>query len=208
VSSPGGPLRSQTTTGPATAPDMSATELWMVRHGETDWSASGQHTSVTELPLRPSGAAVAAALAPRLASESFALVLTSPRERARHTAELAGYPDAVVDEDLAEWGYGDYEGLTTEEIRRQVPGWTVWTHPTPGGETAGQVTARLARVLARVRAVDGKVLAFGHGHALRAMAALWIEQPVEEGRFLALDTGTVSVLDYERERPVVRRWNA
>ena len=135
-------------------------------------------------------------------------MLTSPRERARRTAELAGFADAEVEEDLVEWDYGDYEGVTTEEIRRSVPGWTVWTHPCPGGESPAQVSARLDRVVARCRAASGDVLLVGHGHALRALAARWLGLAVTEGRLFALDTGTVSVLGHEREHAAVLRWNA
>ena len=160
------------------------------------------------MPLTDAGVGVAGALAPRLADVGFGLVLTSPRERARHTAELAGFADAHVEDDLVEWDYGHYEGVTTEEIRRTVPGWTVWTHPTPGGESAEQVTRRIDRVVAKARVRGGRVLLFGHGHALRALTARWLDQPVGEGRFFRLDTATVSVLGYERDTPVILRWNA
>jgi len=183
-------------------------ELWLIRHGETEWSKSGRHTSTTDLPLTEHGVEVARALAPRLAGIDFELVLTSPRKRARHTAELVGHPDAEVDDDLTEWEYGEYEGITTPEIRERVPGWTVWTHACPGGETAQQVADRLDRVVARVRATGGRCLVFGHGHALRALTARWIEQPVSEGRFFRLDTSTLSVLGHEREVPVLLRWNS
>ena len=183
-------------------------EVWLVRHGETEWSRDHRHTSVTDLPLTEVGVRVAAELGVRLAGMRFDLVLTSPRLRARHTAELAGFPEAHVEGDLVEWAYGDYEGVTTQEIRETVPDWTVWTHPTPGGETADQVSARLDRVVGKTRAHGGRVLLFGHGHALRALAARWIGQPVDEGRFLRLDTATVSVLGYERETPVILCWNA
>ena len=183
-------------------------EVWLVRHGETEWSKSGQHTSTTELELTEHGVEVACTLKERLAGEEFSLVLTSPRVRARKTAELAGFEDAEVDDDLAEWAYGEYEGITTAEIRETVPGWTVWTHPTPGGETAEEVGARLDRVVARARAVDGDTLIVGHGHALRVLAARWLDQPVAEGRFFRLDTATYSVLDHEHEYPVLRTWNA
>jgi broad specificity phosphatase PhoE len=183
-------------------------DVWLVRHGETEWSRDGRHTGSTDVPLTSEGEASARELAPRLADKSFALVLTSPLERARRTAELAGFPDAEVDDDLVEWRYGDYEGITTEEIREQVPGWTVWTHPSPGGETADQVSARLDRVVARCRDVDGDVLLVGHGHALRALAARWLDLPVADGRLLKLDTGTVSVLGHERETAVVLHWNS
>ncbi|WP_426244894.1 histidine phosphatase family protein [Nocardioides sp. LHG3406-4] len=182
-------------------------ELWMCRHGETEWSRDGRHTSTTDLPLTEAGEQVATTLAQRLAGTSFDLVLTSPRLRARRTAELAGFGDAVVDGDLVEWDYGDYEGVTTDEIRRTVPGWTVFTHPSPGGETAEQVGARLDRVVARARGAGGRVLVFGHGHALRVLAARWLEQPVLDGRNLRLDTATISTLGFERETPVLLRWN-
>lgn len=183
-------------------------ELWLVRHGPTEWSESGRHTSTTDLPLLPDGEAAARGLAPVLASQRFDLVLTSPLVRARRTAELAGFPDAEVDPDLCEWDYGDYEGLTTDRIRASVPGWTVWSHPSPGGESADEVGARLDRVVDRVRAGEGRVLAFAHGHSLRVLAARWLGLPATEGRLLALDTATVSVLAAERETPVVTRWNA
>ena len=182
-------------------------EVWLVRHGETEWSRDGKHTSFSDIPLTENGVEVARTLGERLGGTPFDLVLTSPRQRARRTAELAGFPDAHVEEDLVEWGYGEYEGITTVEIRRTVPGWTVWSHPTPGGETAEQVTKRLDRVLGKVRTHGGRCLLFGHGHALRAFAARWIQQPADEGRFLRLDTATVSVLGYERDNPVVLRWN-
>ncbi len=183
-------------------------ELWLVRHGETEWSRDHKHTSVTDLPLTENGVAVAKQLAQRLHGQEFDLVLASPRERARRTAELAGFGDAELDEDLVEWGYGDYEGITTAEIRETVPGWTVWTHGSPGGESAEEVGERLDRVIARVRRHDGRALVFGHGHALRALAARWIDQPVAEGRYFRLDTATVCTLSYERETPVLLRWNS
>jgi broad specificity phosphatase PhoE len=185
-----------------------AGEVWLARHGATEWSESGRHTSVTDLPLTAEGEAAARSLAPRLADIHFDLVLTSPLQRARRTAELAGFPDAHVDDDLTEWAYGDYEGLTTVQIRETVPGWTIWTHPSPGGETADEVGRRLDRVIAKVRAHGGRVLVFAHGHSLRALAARWIEEPVQAGSRLHLDTATISVLAYERDTPVVQRWNS
>lgn len=187
---------------------MAADEVWLVRHGETEWSRDGRHTSTTDLPLTPDGERVAASLRERLDHEPFALVLTSPRRRARETARLAGHADAEPDEDLAEWDYGDLEGETTEQIRDTYPDWTIWTGPVPGGESAEQVSTRLDRVVARCRAADGRVLVFGHGHALRALAARWLDLPVADGRHLRLDTATVSVLGFERETPVVLRWNS
>jgi broad specificity phosphatase PhoE len=183
-------------------------EIWLVRHGQTSWSRDWLHTSVTDVPLTEQGVEQARALAPRLDGPTFALVLTNPRSRARRTAELAGFPDAVVDEDLAEWDYGRYEGVSTATIRETDPGWSVWTHVTPGGESADEVGARTDRVLARARAADGDVLLFGHAHALRVLAARWLGLPPEEGRRLRLDTGTISVLGYERETAVIRVWNA
>lgn len=183
-------------------------ELWIIRHGETGWSSAGKHTSTTDVPLTPAGAQAAQGLRAKLAAISFDLVLTSPRERARRTAELAGFPQAHVENDLTEWDYGDYEGLTTPEIREQVPGWTVWSAPCPGGEDAVQVGARLDRVVAKVRANGGRVLVFGHGHASRALACRWLGLPVDHGRLLRLDTARISVLGHERDSPVVARWNA
>lgn len=185
-----------------------APEIWLVRHGETEWSRSGQHTSVTDLPLTAEGEAVAGKLAGLLSGHEFARVLTSPRRRALRTAELSGFVDAEVTEDLAEWAYGDYEGITTPQIREQVPGWTVWTHPSPGGESAEQVTERLQRVVDLALATPGRTLVFSHGHALRALAALWLRLPVSEGRLFKLDTATLSVLGHDRETPAILRWNA
>jgi broad specificity phosphatase PhoE len=184
-----------------------ADEVWLVRHGETEWSRDGRHTSTTDLSLTDQGRRVAGALRDRLGAQTFALVLTSPRERARETARLAGYDDPQVDDDLAEWDYGDLEGLTSEQIRRTYPGWTIWDGPWPGGETADDVAARFDRVAARCRSVEGPVLLFSHGHALRVLAARWLGLPVPEGRHLFLDTATVSVLGDDRGTPVVRRWN-
>ncbi|HET9500970.1 MAG TPA: histidine phosphatase family protein [Marmoricola sp.] len=182
-------------------------ELWVVRHGETQWSRSGRHTGSSDVPLTEVGEEAATSLGHRLEGTAFTLVLTSPRSRARRTAELAGFPEAQVDDDLVEWGYGDYEGVTTAEIREHDPGWTVWTHPTPGGEPAAHLAARLDRVVAKIRAQDGRVLVFGHGHASQALTARWLGLPVSEGRHFQLDTATVSVLAYHRETPVVARWN-
>lgn len=183
-------------------------KVWLVRHGETEWSRDHRHTSVTDLPLTPVGEGVARELADRLAGLEFALVLTSPRLRARRTAELAGFADAVIDQDLAEWAYGDYEGLTTTQIRESVPDWTVWTHPAPGGETPDEVATRLDRVVAQLIAADGPVLVFGHGHALRALTARWLGLPATDGRLFRLDTATCSTLGHERETPVIWRWNS
>ena len=187
------------------------TDLYIVRHGETEWSADGRHTSVTDLELTDKGVRQAESLREHLDPASFGLILSSPRHRARRTAELAGFVadhEPAVTEDLVEWFYGDYEGVTSAEIRQDVPGWTVWTHPCPGGETAEQVSRRLDRVVAEVRAQGGRVLVFSHGHASRGLAARWLDQPVEEGRLFLLGTATISVLGYEHESPVVARWNS
>lgn len=182
-------------------------ELWMVRHGETEWSRDGRHTSVTDLPLTGEGEETAASLRQRLDPTEFDLVLSSPRLRARRTAELAGFTEVEVDQDLAEWSYGDYEGVTTKEIRETVPGWTVWSHPSPGGESAGEVAARLDRVVARARTAR-RTLVFSHGHASRVLASRWLGEEPQFGRHLRLDTATVSVLGFERDAPAVLRWNA
>lgn len=180
----------------------------LVRHGATAWSISGQHTSSTDLPLLPEGEQGGREVAARLAGTHFAEVLTSPLRRARHTAELAGFADAEVCGDLVEWGYGDYEGRTTAAIREEVPGWTLWTHGAPGGESAADVAARCDRVVARIRAASGPVLVFAHGHVLRVLTARWLGLGPAEGRLFRLDTSTVSVVGVERETPVLLRWNA
>ena len=181
----------------------------LVRHGETEWSSAGRHTSFTDLPLTARGREEARPLAGRLAGVRFALVLTSPRRRARETCELAGLAaPAEVDDDLAEWDYGSYEGRTTAEIRRTVPGWTIFTHGAPGGETADQVAARADRVIARAEAAGGVVALFSHGHFLRVLGARWAGFPASAGSALGLDTGTVSFLGHEREQRVLRVWNS
>ncbi|KQY60765.1 phosphoglycerate mutase [Aeromicrobium sp. Root495] len=181
--------------------------LFLVRHGETEWSRAGKHTSTTDLPLTADGERSALALKEVLARETFEHVLTSPRVRARRTAELAGFPDAEVEPDLAEWAYGDYEGVTTPEIRETVPGWTIWTHPTPNGETSDQVAARLDRVVAAARSRDGDTLVFAHGHSLRVLVARWLGLEVQEGRHFLLDTATLSRLGDDRGQSVVEEWN-
>ncbi len=193
---------------PAGAPMTQPTELWLVRHGETEWSRDSRHTSTTDLPLLPDGEMAARALAPRLGDVRFDMVRTSPRLRARRTAELAGFPDAGVDGDLAEWDYGRFEGLTTTQIRVSAPDWAIWTHGGPDGESVADVSERLDRLVARVRSHGGRVLCFGHGHALRGLAARWIRQPVALGGSFTLGTASVSILGYDRLTPVIVRWNA
>lgn len=182
------------------------TELWLVRHGETEWSRSWRHTSVTDLELTDVGREQAQSLRPLLSGVGFDRVWSSPRRRALDTADLAGFTPEV-DEDLVEWDYGDYEGITTVEIRETVPGWTVWSHPTPGGETSAQVGERLDRVVERVRSHGGRTLVFAHGHSLRVLAARWLGLDVADGRVFLLDTGTYSVLGDDRGQPVVSQWN-
>jgi probable phosphoglycerate mutase len=183
-------------------------EIVLVRHGETEWSSSGRHTSFTDVALTEHGRAEAAELAPRLHGRQFALVLTSPRARAIETCLLAGLGDAAeVSDDLAEWNYGEYEGLTTAEIREREPHWTIFTHGAPGGETAQQVAARADRVLARAVAADGDVALFSHGHFLRVLGARWVGLAGADGRLLGLDVATISALGHERSQRVLRRWN-
>jgi probable phosphoglycerate mutase len=184
-------------------------EVYLIRHGETEWSRSGRHTGNTDVPLTENGRKAARLLAPALAGKSFALVLTSPMERACQTCELAGLGDrARIDLDLKEWDYGDYEGLTPREIHRQAPGWLIFTDGCPGGESPDAVVARIDRVLARVQAAGGNVALFAHGHLLRSLAARWLGLRVAEGRLFLLDPSTLSVLTYYRSGvPSVKRWN-
>jgi broad specificity phosphatase PhoE len=182
--------------------------LFLVRHGETEWSRSGRHTGRTDIPLDPEGVEQAGALAPVLAGLSFALVLTSPLVRARETCQLAGFGDgAVVTEDLLEWDYGEYDGRTSPEIREQHPGWTLFADGAPGGELASEVGRRADRVIARARSVNGDTLCFAHGHLLRVLTARWLGLPPAGGRLFSLDAAAVSVLGWEREVPVIARWN-
>jgi broad specificity phosphatase PhoE len=183
-------------------------DVWLCRHGETEWSRSGRHTSHTDLPLTPDGIAEARRVADALAGVAFDLVMTSPLTRAAETAALVGFPQARRDPALAEWDYGDYEGRTTTEIREEAPGWTVWTQPAPGGEPADRVAARADGVIQRLltEATD-RALVFSHAHFLRVLAARWIDQPTAFGRHLLLDTATISVLGWQREDRAIGRWN-
>jgi broad specificity phosphatase PhoE len=183
-------------------------EIVVVRHGETEWSANGRHTSRTDLPLTESGRKRARQLASALSGQQYALVLCSPLRRTRETCELAGYGDvAVIDDDLHEWDYGDYEGLTTPQIRERDPDWVLWRDGCPGGESPARVGERADRVLTTASEVEGDCLLFAHGHISRVIAARWIEQPVAFGARLALSTGAVSRLGFERETHVVAEWN-
>ncbi len=182
-------------------------QLWLVRHGETEWSAAGRHTSRTDLDLTPAGVAAALGVGDKVAGTSFARVLSSPLRRARRTAELAGHADADVAEDLHEWDYGTDEGLTTRQIRETRPGWTVWRDGPADGETAADVGARADRVIDLVRTGNAPVLAFSHGHFCRVLGARWLGLPVGDGAHLALSTASVSVLGWERDTPSVLHWN-
>ncbi|SDT24452.1 histidine phosphatase family protein [Actinopolymorpha singaporensis] len=185
-------------------------ELWLTRHGETEWSRDGRHTGKTDVPLTEAGERAAWALGDRLAGTSFDLVVTSPLARARETARLAGFGDrAVVEPDVREWDYGEYEGRTTADIRTDVPGWSVWNHPVPGGESAEQVGARADRVIERILAdVAERALIVAHGHFLRVLGARWLGLSARKGAHFVLDVATVSVLGWERETPAFDRWNA
>ena len=184
-----------------------ASQLWLVRHGETEWSASGRHTSRTDLDLTEAGVEAARSVAVKLRGTSFARVLSSPLLRARRTAELAGAGSPELVEDLREWDYGDDEGLTTAQIRESRPGWTVWRDGPQGGETCAEVGTRADRVIELVRAVDGPVLAFSHGHFSRVLGARWLGLEVTDGAHLTLSTASVSVLGWERDTRAVLHWN-
>jgi probable phosphoglycerate mutase len=183
-------------------------ELWLIRHGETEWSLSGAHTSRTDIPLTAAGQANAAAIGRYLAGHSFALVLVSPMERARETCRLSGYlPHAAIDPNLCEWDYGDYEGLTTPQIHAENPHWSLWTDGAPHGESPGDVAARADAVIARAQGAGGAVALFAHGHILRVLTARWLELAPAAGRLFALGTGSVSTLGHERRTRVISRWN-
>jgi probable phosphoglycerate mutase len=184
-------------------------EVVLVRHGETEWSRSGQHTGKTDLPLTEDGEAQARTVVTRLAGREFALVLSSPMQRARRTAELAGYGErAEVDADLCERDYGEYEGLTTKEIRKTIPGWDVWRDEVPGGETLAAVGARVDRAIARALAADGDSIFFAHGHLLRVVGARWIGIGPEGGGHLVVATAALCTLGFERERRAIKGWNS
>jgi probable phosphoglycerate mutase len=185
-----------------------AREIWLVRHGETAWSRIGKHTGRNDIPLTEEGERQARAVGAYLGGRRFGQVLVSPLSRARRTCELAGYGSvARVAPDLAEWDYGAYEQRLTADVRKEIPGWTIWTHGVPRGETLDDVAARARRVLASVEAEEGDALLFAHGHLLRVLTACWIGLPPVNGGLFALDAGSVSVLGIETERRVVRRWN-
>jgi probable phosphoglycerate mutase len=183
--------------------------VFAIRHGETEWSLNGRHTGMTDIPLTNNGRRLAQLLRPALSGRTFALVLVSPLQRARETCELACVAArAIIDPDLVEWNYGNYEGLTPKEIDRQAPRWLLFRDGCPGGETPEEVGARADRVIARVRAVEGDVALFAHGHLLRVLAARWVGLPAGAGQHFLLDTGTLNVLDHYRGIPALKTWNA
>jgi probable phosphoglycerate mutase len=187
---------------------LGETDVWLIRHGETEWSTLGKHTGSTDVPLTANGEREAASLRDRLASVRFDLVLSSPLQRARHTAELAGFGDADVVPDLVEWDYGDYEGRTSVAVREERPDWYLWTDGAPGGESPSDVAARVERVIARLRGTRGRCLVFAHGHVLRSLSARWVDQPIELGAHLDLKTARVSILADDRGVPTIERWNS
>jgi broad specificity phosphatase PhoE len=182
-------------------------ELWLVRHGETEWTETGRHTSHTDVALTEKGREQASSVGGVLAGRQFSVVLSSPMARAIDTCRIAGYADRVaLDDDLKEWDYGEYEGRTSDEIRKERPGWTVWVG-SPGGEPLEHAAARARRVIERASAPSGDAVLFSHGHFLRILGAMWLGLPPEGGRLLSLGTASLSILGYEREARVVRGWN-
>ena len=186
-------------------------QLWLLRHGATEWALNGRHTGSTDLPLLPEGEAEARALGPVLSQQQFAAVFSSPLQRAQRTCELAGLGDRMqICDDIIEWNYGDYEGITTATIRETVPDWTVWSHGCPNGEGAPQVEARCTTAISTALAVpgEGDVALFAHGHILRALAGTWLGLGATGGQLLKLGTASVSILGWERGTPTIQRWNA
>jgi probable phosphoglycerate mutase len=184
-------------------------EALLIRHGETEWSLSGQHTGSTDIPLTDNGRRAAQRLGPTLTGWDFSLVLSSPLQRALQTCELAGLGERVqIDPDLREWDYGAYEGLTPAEIHRQAPGWMIFRDGCPGGESPDQVAARVDRVIHRVREAGGRVALFAHGHVFRVFAVRWIGLPPGAGCHFLLDTSTLTILSYYRGIPALKCWNA
>jgi probable phosphoglycerate mutase len=183
-------------------------EIWLFRHGETEWSRTGQHTGRTDLPLTAAGRRRAQAIGRRLSGRPFALVLSSPLARALETCRLAGYGDvARLTDDLQEWDYGDYEGRRTADIQKERPGWSLWRDGVPGGETVAEVGDRARRVIETASAAEDDAALFAHGHILRVLSACWLGLPPDGGRLFALGTAAVSVLGYERETRVIVKWN-
>ena len=194
---------------PAMSDDAKRPQIYLIRHGETEWSKSGKHTGRSDIPLTDAGRANARKLRPALASLDFKLVLVSPLQRARQTCDLAGLGDAaVVDDDLAEWDYGEYEGLTTRQIHERDATWNVFDDGAPGGESPADVTLRVDRAIARAAACDGDAAVFAHGHLLRCLGSRWVGRPVAFGNHLLLDTGTISVLGHYHHNRAIASWNA
>jgi broad specificity phosphatase PhoE len=182
--------------------------VYIVRHGATEWSVSGRHTSRTDLPLLESGREQAREVGRKLAERDFSLVLCSPLLRARETSRMAGFADAAeITDDLHEWDYGEYEGLTTPQIRERNPDWNLWRDGCPGGESPGQIGARVGRVIGRLHHVDGAALAFAHGHVLRVLTARWLEMEVAAGARFKLEAGSLGILGHERETQVIEAWS-
>ena len=187
---------------------MTNQRVHVIRHGETEWSLSGQHTGITDIPLTENGRKAAALCRPILSEENFALVLASPLQRARETCALAGLGDrAEIDPDVMEWNYGEYEGLTPQRIHATNPDWMIFTDGSPGGESPQQIECRIDRVIRKVRAANGNAALFSHGHFLRAFAARWIGLHVSDGGRFLLDTATWSVMSYYGDMPAINRWN-
>jgi broad specificity phosphatase PhoE len=183
-------------------------ELWLIRHGETEWSEAKRHTGRTDIALTPTGERQAAALGRSLAGRRFALVLSSPLRRARETCRLAGYGEvATMTDDLLEWDYGVYEGKTTKDIQLEHPGWSIWTASVAKGESVEQVGRRAQRVIERALAVDGDVVLFAHAHILRILTACWLGLPPDAGRLFVLRTASISVLGFEHNTRVINQWN-
>jgi len=181
--------------------------IYICRHGETQWSLSGQHTGLSDIPLTENGIAQAKALAKRVKGYPFEKVFTSPLQRAKNTADICGFTDATIDDDLCEWNYGDYEGLTTPEIRVHVPEWTIFSHGAPGGESLQDVQTRAHRMIEKIKAIKGDVAIFSSGHFSRVLGACWVGLNAKEGRLFTLSTASLCQLSYERETPVIKLWN-
>jgi broad specificity phosphatase PhoE len=187
---------------------MHSQQVYLIRHGETEWSLTGQHTGITDIPLTENGRMLAKRLQPVLARQDFVMVLTSPLKRARDTCKLSGLGAAAqIDDDLVEWDYGEYEGLTSREIRDKAPGWLLFNDGCPGGETPEQVRDRADRIIARARGAQGNVVLFAHGHLLRVVAARWLGFAASAGRHFLLDTGTLNSLSYYQGIPAIKEWN-
>jgi broad specificity phosphatase PhoE len=183
-------------------------QIYLIRHGETEWARDGRHTGRTDIPLTDTGREQAGFLLPIFDDVKFSRIFSSPLQRALETAKLAGVGSRVeLENDLKEWDYGDYEGITTQQIRERVPGWTIWTHPCPNGERIEEVSQRADRVVAKLRSFEGHIAIFSHGHFLRVLVCRWIDLPADNGRHFLLGTSTLSVLGYEKDVPAIKTWN-